>query len=237
MEYKYQSIVLEHVDVGETDRLYALYTKEAGRILLAANGVRKPQAKLAGNLESITLVEVFAAKNRGRGRITGVIAADNFSALKENLPALEKVFAALKIFNRLVTQEEKDAVIFELLADYLKAMDRSGADEGRLEILTAGFIFKLLSGLGYGLEMKKCADCGAPLVSGGNFFSAALGGTLCLACSSRENRRIRIADETVKFIRIFFENKMENLGKLRAGESNLRNLKLIAEEVVRWVAG
>ncbi|MDR3559104.1 MAG: DNA repair protein RecO, partial [Candidatus Pacebacteria bacterium] len=161
MEYKYHSIVLEHTDVGETDRLYALYTKEAGRIMLAANGVRKPQAKLAGNLESITLVEVFAAKNRGRGRITGAIAADNFSGLKENLPAIQKVFATLKIFSRLVTQEEQDAGIFALLLDYLKAMDTSGEQEEKIEILTAGFIFKLLSGLGYGLEMKKCVSCGA----------------------------------------------------------------------------
>ncbi|MDR3559133.1 MAG: hypothetical protein P4L58_01885, partial [Candidatus Pacebacteria bacterium] len=66
---------------------------------------------------------------------------------------------------------------------------------------------------------------------------AELGGTLCETCASRENRRVRIADETVKFIRIFFENKMENLGKLRTEESNLRNLKLVAEETVKWVAG
>lgn len=237
MEYKYQSIVLEHADVGETDRLYALYTKEAGRILLSAAGVRKPQAKLAGHLESITLVEVFAARNRGRGRITGAIAVDNFSRLKENLSALEKVFYSLKIFNRLVTQEEEDERIFQLLWDYLKIMDALAGEEDKIEIITAGFIFKLMNSLGYALEMKTCVSCHSPLVSGRNFFSPALGGTVCSDCGGRENRCLPIADETIKFIRIFSENKLENLGKLRAEKKNLHNLKLVAEEAMRWISG
>ena len=108
MEYKYNAIVLNKIDTGETDRVYVVYTREAGRILARAIGVKKPNAKLAGNLESITQCEIFLVKGKGRGNVTGVIPVESFFALKEDIDALEKVFGVMKIFNRLMTQEEKD---------------------------------------------------------------------------------------------------------------------------------
>jgi DNA repair protein RecO (recombination protein O) len=123
MEYKYSGIVLGKIDIGETDRLYVVYTREAGRVLAKAIGVKKPNAKLAGNLEPLTYSEIFLAKGRGQGNITGAIAVENFLEIKNNIEALEKVFEAMKIFSRLVTQEEKDERIFHLLLGYLLAIE------------------------------------------------------------------------------------------------------------------
>jgi len=238
MEYKYNAIVLNKIDTGETDRVYVVYTREAGRILARAIGVKKPNAKLAGNLESITQCEIFLAKGKGRGNVTGVIGVENFLAIKANIFALEKVFGALKIFNRLMTQEEKDEKTFQLLLDYLLVMDKSAKEENdfKFEIYTLGFIFKLLQNLGYKQEVKKCSACTGKLVSGENYFSAQRGGIICPACAKLETRKIRITDEAVKFIRIVLENKIENLGKIKLEKNNLNNLKIIAQEAVRWIA-
>jgi len=238
MEYKYNAIVLNKIDTGETDRVYVVYTREAGRILARAIGVKKPNAKLAGNLESITQCEIFLAKGKGRGNVTGVIGVENFLAIKANIFALEKVFTALKIFNRLMTQEEKDEKTFQLLLDFLSAMDKSAnEDDGlKFDIYTLGFIFKLLQNLGYKQEAKKCATCSGKLVSGENYFSAERGGIICPNCAKLETRKIRIADEAVKFIRIVLENKIENLGKIKLENKTLNSLKIIVQEAVRWIA-
>ncbi len=238
MEYKYNAIVLNKIDTGETDRVYVVYTREAGRILARAIGVKKPNAKLAGNLESITQCEIFLAKGKGRGNVTGVIGVENFLAIKANIFALEKVFTALKIFNRLMTQEEKDEKTFQLLLDYLLVMDKSAKEENDLkfDIYTLGFIFKLLQNLGYKQEVKKCSACAGKLVSGENYFSAQRGGIICPACAKLETRKIRITDEAVKFIRIVLENKIENLGKIKLEKKSLDNLKVVAQEAVRWIA-
>ncbi|MFZ2975526.1 MAG: DNA repair protein RecO [Candidatus Moraniibacteriota bacterium] len=241
MEYKYNAIVLNKIDTGETDRVYVVYTKEAGRILARAIGVKKPNAKLAGNLESITQCEIFLAKGKGRGNVTGVIGVENFLAIKEDIDALEKVFGALKIFNRLMTQEEKDEKTFQLLLDYLSAMNEgAGKTEGdffKFDIYTLGFIFKLLQNLGYKQEVKKCSACAGKLVSGENYFSAQRGGIICPNCAKLEMRKIRVMDEAVKFIRIVLDNKIENLGKIKLGKKSLNNLKIVAQEAVRWITG
>ncbi|KKQ14277.1 MAG: repair protein RecO protein [Candidatus Moranbacteria bacterium GW2011_GWF2_36_839] len=242
MEYKYNAIVLNKIDTGETDRVYVVYTREAGRILARAIGVKKPNAKLAGNLESITQCEIFLAKGKGRGNITGVIPMENFLAIKENIFALEKVFGVMKIFNRLMTQEEKDEKTFQLLLEYLLMMnDEAGKAEKdilKFDIYTLGFIFKLLQNLGYKQEAKKCAVCAGKLISGENYFSAERGGIICSNCAKQETKKIRINDEGVKFIRIVLENKMENLGKIKLEKknlNNLNNLKIIVREAVRWI--
>lgn len=238
MDYKYQAIILGKTNIAETDRIYTLYTREAGKIRLAAHGVRKPQAKLAGNLETLAHVEVFVARTRGKGKITGVIPIDFFAAVKEDIYILEKVFWVVNIFDRLVTQEEKDEKIFELLFGYLRAMDNlAEEDEVKADILTYGFIFKLLHLLGYGLEMGRCVACGATLRSGENFFESERGGTVCAACAPHTGKQVKIVDETIKFIRIFLENKIENLGKIKADKKNISNLKLVAAEAIRWIAG
>lgn len=238
MDYKYQAIVLGKYDIAETDRIYVLYAREAGKIRLVAHGVRKPQAKLAGNLETLSHAEIFVARSRGKGKITGVIPLDIFAVAKGNIHILEKVFWVLGIFDRLVTQEEKDEKIFDLLLSYLRAMDRTSEEnEAALDIFTYGFIFKLLHLLGYGLEVGRCVACGAPLKPGENFFESERGGIVCATCAARVGKKVKITDETIKFIRIFLENKLENLGKLRSGEKNLNNLKIVASEAIRWIMG
>ncbi len=237
MDYKYQAIVLGKYDIGETDRIYVLYTREAGKIRLVAHGVRKPQAKLAGNLETLAHSEVFVARSRGKGKITGVIPLDFFAAAKDKIQTLEKIFWVLSIFDRLVTQEEKDEKIFDLLLSYLRAMDALlEADEIKADIFTYGFVFKLLHFLGYGLEMSRCVACSAALRPGENFFDAERGGTVCATCSDLGAKKVRITDETIKFIRLFLENKLENFGKIRTEEKKLNNLKLVVAETIGWLA-
>jgi DNA repair protein RecO (recombination protein O) len=239
VEYKYHAIILSKFDVAETDRVYSAYTQEAGKVRLLAKGVRKSNAKLAGNLESLTFSEVFVARARGRGNVTGVIALQNFLRLKEDAASLEKVFSTLKIFNRLITEEEQDENIFALLLEYLRAMDALEAEraEEKREILAAGFLFKLLSGLGYEIQVKKCSVCASPLRSGENYFNAPSGGVICAGCGAREAGSLRVKDEVVKIIRIFLDNKMENLGKIRAGKESLNNLKIVLTAAVRWITG
>jgi DNA repair protein RecO (recombination protein O) len=240
MEFKYQGIILGKIKIGETDRIYTVYTRESGKVRLVAKGVRKPNAKLAGNLEPITYGEIFLAKGKGKGNITGAISLDNFLALKENISALEKTFYILRVFSSLIEEGEKDEKVFSLLLNYLKTLDGLSAKketEEKMEILTFGFVFKLLHLLGYGFEMKKCVVCGGSLQSGENFFSGEKGGALCPKCFVFERGKVKISDEAIKFVRIFLENKIENLEKIKAEKRSLDNLKIITNEAVRWTIG
>jgi DNA repair protein RecO (recombination protein O) len=237
MNFKYNGVILNKFDVGETDRLYTVYTLEAGKIRVKAIGVKKPNAKLAGNLEPLTQSEIFLARGRGRGNITGAITLNNFLTIKSNISAIQKVFYVFGIFNRLITEEEKDERIFELLLDYLEAMDRLAGENNdyKLDIITLGFLFKLLLNLGYGIEVEKCLKCGLKLEPSINYFNAELGGVICSKCNNNLSKKIKISPDAIKLVRIFLKNKLENLGKVEAGKEVVNNLKIIIQEEINWI--
>lgn len=238
MDYKYTGIILNKVEVGETDRIYTIYTLEAGKIRALANGVRKPNAKLAGNLEPITKVEVFLAKSRGMGKITGVISLNNFSGIKEDLDALEKAGYVFKLLNKLIVEQEPDEEAFLILKSFLNNLDALTKKKETLEkydILTIGFVLKFLSIVGYHLEVERCVHCEGKLWPENNYFSASKGGVLCNKCYKFENNRLKISADSIKTIRIILKNKLDGLAKLQISKLEIANLKKIIQEVLNWI--
>jgi DNA repair protein RecO (recombination protein O) len=237
MDYKYQGIILNKRDIGEVDRIYTIYTLEGGKIRILGKGVRKPNAKLAGNLEPITKAEIFVSRNRGMGKITGSIAINNFSNIKTNLDLITKVFYVFKLLAKIISEEEKDEKVFNLLEKYLSGMNKLSQDENKADILTLGLLFKILDEMGYRLEVEKCVYCEKKLLLENNYFSVSRGGILCHNCHSFEQKKIIVSNESIKLIRIFLQNKIENLVKLKVSQADINQLKLILNEATGWFVG
>jgi len=238
VDYKYQGIILGKCDVGETDRIYTIYTLEMGKIRTLGKGVRKPNAKLAGSLETLTRADIFVAKSRGIGKITGAIPIDNFLNIKASFESMDRAFYALKVFQKIIVEQERDEKTFFLLQEYLEAMEKAGErNENGREVLTLGFLFKLLENLGYKLEVERCAACEKKLSPERNFFAMGRGGALCDDCARKEDRKMKISDSAIKLIRIFLKNKISNFKKIKAEKKDTNNLKAVSEEAVRWIAG
>jgi DNA repair protein RecO len=104
------------------------------------------------------------------------------------------------------------------------------------EILTLGFLFKLLSQLGYQIETGICINCGKKLVPDNNYFSSLDGGILCINCQKNRERKILIENESIKFLRIFQKNKVMSLTKLSASAERIGNLRAILEDFLQWIS-
>lgn len=236
MEYKLTGIILLKRDVGETDRIYTIYTKEKGKMRVLAKGVKKPQAKLAGFLENFTLAEIFIVRKQGLGKITGSIVEDGFCEIKKDPDTSLRVFKNIKMLDSLTENEEKDENIFQLLFDYLKTINilaKNGKDSS-IELVHLGFIFKLFDILGYKLEAQNCVVSGDRLKSGDNYFSSRAGGVVCGVRSAKEDM-IKISDNGIKILRIFFQNNIKSLIKLNAEKKDIACLSIISDNFYRWI--
>ncbi len=237
MELKYQAIVIGKRDISEVDRIYILYTREAGKISALGKGVRKPNAKLAGNLETVTLSDIFISKNKGIGKITGSIPVENFPFIKHDLDILKNVLYSFSILDRFLVQEEKDEKIFDLIASYLSALNNVKKNVKYLsKIITLGFLYQLFEKLGYQIQVSRCVSCEKKLVSGGNYFSPSRGGILCPDCALKEKIKMMINDSSIKIFRIFSSNKLENLGKVIIDKEEIANLDSILKENIHWLS-
>lgn len=239
MEYKYTGIILNKKDIGETDRIYNIYTLEQGKISAIARGVRKPRAKLAGHLENFYLVDVTIMKNRGMGNIASSIVENNFKDLKNNFDSLEKVFKTIKILNRLINEQEKDVRVFSLFLAYLETLNEASQnyeiDEIGKNLITQGFIFKLLDALGYKLETSRCVKCEARLSKERNYFDYSRGGVICHQCALQSSSVLPISNNSIKVMRIFFKNNINNLIKLKINKRESLELGHISDTFIKWI--
>ncbi len=242
MEYKYTGIILGKRDIGETDRIYNVYTLEQGKISAIARGVRKGKAKLAGHLENFYLVDLTVMKNRGLGNISSSIVENNFFNLHQDLESLKEVFEVIKIFTRLINDEEKDNEVFALLLEYLETMNMVNESQEDLSVfkikknlVTQGFLFKLLDLAGYRAETNKCVKCHNKFSKNKNFFNYDLGGVVCKNCLNNSDTMVPISDNAIKIIRIFFQNKLNSLFKLNITRKETNELERMSQNFIKWI--
>jgi DNA repair protein RecO (recombination protein O) len=98
-----------------------------------------------------------------------------------------------------------------------------------------GFAFKLIDELGYKIEANNCLECGEKIKEGNNFFDPEQGGILCEKCYAIVRKGIKINNNSIKILRIFFQNSLKSLLKLKADKKDVDNLEIIKREFLRWI--
>jgi DNA repair protein RecO (recombination protein O) len=236
MEYRYTGIILNKQDIGETDRIYTIYTLEGGKIRSVAKGVRKAEAKLASSLENLTLADIIIVRTRGLGKITGSIVEQNFSFLKRDCDALLVVFSVMAIFDKMVDLDNSDTRVFQLLSKYLETMDSLSEkqEEEKYETISLGFLVKLLDYLGYAIEVDKCVVCDSKLSQENICFSPQHGGTLCLSCGKEMLTACFVKQNGIKLLRLFFKNSLSSLVKIKVQKEDMSSAKIAVHDFIRW---
>jgi DNA repair protein RecO (recombination protein O) len=238
MELRYNAIVLKKKEVGETDRLYTLYTENSGKLQLVAKGVRKPEAKLAGQLETLMQGLIIVVKGKGTGKIAGAVAEKSFVHVRSDLDILKRVLETVSIFERLVGLEEKDPELFALLSQYLELVNDL-AQEGKKEkvlLISEAFLFQLFSHLGYEIETGACVVSGEKLAQGErHFFSPSAGGMLRGEHVHLAPGALPITESAIKLLRLFLSNKLPNITKVSVDHQGLRELHQVSQRFYQWI--
>lgn len=238
-ENRFTAIVLKKKEIGETDRLYTFYTDTIGKVQFVAKGVRKSEAKLAGQLETLMLGLVIVAKGRGSGKITGAVAEKNFICIREDLDILKRVLEAVHVFERLVGWEEKDEKLFVLLGEYLTVADDLARENKKEKVflVTEGFLFQLFSHLGYEIATGACVVSGKRLAAGErHFFSPSAGGIVRSEHAQEIAGALPISESVIKLIRLFLSNPLGSLSKVTVAEKDLREARQVAKIFFQWIA-
>jgi DNA repair protein RecO (recombination protein O) len=240
IDLKYTAFIIDNLDVQEADRVYTLYTKEQGKIRALGKGARRINAKLAGNLEPISMTEISVAKGRGIGKITGSIPVCLYPAIKKNYDCAFLSLDSLKKVDRLIQGEEKDERIFGLVESYLASMEKIAEENEvseKAKIISWAFFIQLIDLLGYRVEMTKCVSCGKAIEPDGNFFNFSRWGITCPDCQEKSEAKIVVGPEVIKFIRLAIANRLENIGKIRLNEKSLKNTEIFMEKIWQWLIG
>jgi DNA repair protein RecO (recombination protein O) len=175
-----EGIVLQGWDLGEHDRIVALYTREHGRLAAVARGARRLRSRFSGALELFTWGDVVGFEREGRGlvRLDHFDIRQPFRRLRDDLERLGQGARMIEAVARLTAERDAQPVCFALLLRGLRALD-SGVAPTRVQL---AFTLRLLDLLGHRPRLDRCGRCGRPVSTQGIAFDATEGSVICGSC-------------------------------------------------------
>ena len=143
--YRTEGVVLKRRNAGEADRVVTIFTKQRGKIVAVAKGVRKITSRRAGSLEPATQAVTFFARGKTFDIITQTQLISSFSAARKNLSRLTQIHQILEIVDLFTAENQSHPQVYEILVNTLKSLNTSGNKREllvtniRLIVKTLGF--------------------------------------------------------------------------------------------------
>ncbi len=208
--YRTEAIVLSRFDLGETDRIFTLLTRNRGKIRAVAKGARKPTSKLAPSLEYFTRSRMILSRGRDLDVITSVEVIERPITLGERIDAFSHACHLAEVTNKLVPEEQDVPEIYRLLSAALSEIDQPGDPW----LLARWYEMALLALTGYRLDLYRCASCGNALQAEPNLLGVRNGGIICPDCRSADPNGRVLSVNAQKILRSLDRNGMTELRRI-----------------------
>jgi DNA repair protein RecO len=119
-----------------------------------AKGVRKPNTRWGGNLQTLSYLNImfYYKDNRGLNLITGAEYADQLKDIHADNDKLKIGFRIVELVNKTTIDYHDNGAIFELLKESLQNLNSATKN---YENLLFKFEFMLAKLLGFGIDFKK----------------------------------------------------------------------------------
>lgn len=224
--YRANAIVLKRVNIGETDRVVTLYTREKGKLSAVAKGARRAASKLAAATEPFNYGRYFVAVGKDLDVITQAEGLHSFHTIRSDLDRIAYATYLLELTNALVEEREANYELFDTLLSALYLLE----NEIDPRIVARYFDLQIMSLTGYRPELDVCLRCGATPKSEGIAFSPTLGGRACDECGPLPNDVIYLSGESVGAMRLLLRADARQVAQM-----NISNpIKDEISEAIRW---
>lgn len=225
--YKAIGIVLHRFNLGETDKVVTLLTREAGKLNAVAKGARRAASKLSGATELFMYARLLLATGKSLDIISQCEIHESFPALRSDLPLLARATYLCELTDRLTEEREPNPDVFDLLLSALYLLQRARENP---DVIVHAFEMRLLTERGYAPVLDHCVKCGQPLERRRIGFSPSLGGALCNADRYAVDDAIAISQETLVLMRQLLDAEPEELVPLAPAPTVIREVA----RCLRW---
>jgi len=125
---KTKGIILKKAGLNEKDRLLTVYTKELGKVLVSAKGVRRLESKLRYSIESISCVQLILVEGKNFLILKDAILKNQFLKIKKDLKKIKIAKEIADLIDEAIAGEEKDENIWKLILNIFKDLNTKKID-------------------------------------------------------------------------------------------------------------
>ena len=228
--YSTEALVLKHSNVGETDRLITLYTKNYGKVQAYAKGVRKINSRLAGYLEPLNRVSILLRQGRNLPLITEADVLDAFNTTSTNFEAIVSGSYIAECLDAFTLEGVENIDLFDLGCSELKQIQTVQNAETQLRF----FELQLLTISGYQPELDVCLYCRTLPNRLSIYFSFEAGGILCRDCKNKFTSII-VSETSIKALRYLLQAETRGAQKMKMPSETHKELAYILTNYLQFV--
>lgn len=172
-----EAIVLGSRKSSEANRVVWLLTEHRGKVVAAANGVRKSRKGTGARLEPMNHVDVLVRPAKGMPTVEEVRLVTVQHRLHRELSRLSQGLAMLEVVDKMTPEGEPVPRVYSMLRGALTTLEDTDSP-----LVLGAFCWRLLVVDGAGPVIDRCVRCGTdePLTN----FDVAEGGTVCDSCGT-----------------------------------------------------
>lgn len=225
-QFKTDGIVLGSLRLTGADKLITILTRDRGKIVGAAAGVRRLRSRFGSALEPFSYCRLVLFRKRADllFRINQADILRSFQSIRENLEQVELASWMVNLVKAFTAEEMPNPDLFQHLLSCLEAIEKKSA----LELLPAYFELHLLKYAGYQPKLDRCIKCQGPLEKGECRFLASGGGVLCDRCGAARSGHA-LSPGTIALIQHLLKLDLSLLGRLKPSMKLLNELQDVLE--------
>ena len=226
--YRTKGFVLSKYNAREADQVFDIYTKDFGKLKISGKGIRKIKSKLKPGMELFCLSKVEFIQGKTFKTLTDAAVIEKFKNIKKDLNKLKIAYQIAELTDSLVSGQEKDEAIFNLLTEIFNKLNTyQPISLPAYQLIYYYFLWNLFSILGYQIDLYNCSVCQNKLLPEKLYFILEKGGITCSKCFKGEGKEI--FPEVIKILRIFGKRDWSTLLRLKISEPYKKSLESISE--------
>ena len=178
-------LVLKSVNLGESDRLITVFTKESGTVSAMVKGARSLKNKNMASSQQFCYSTFVLYKKGDKLWVRESNLIESFFGLRDTIEGLSLAGYIVEVLSDVTTAEAEE----ELLRLALNSLYAISEKKYSLDKIKSAFEIRAMSIIGFMPEVLSCRECGE---NAGDFFFDIMGGSIrCYACKEKADRQRR----------------------------------------------
>jgi len=143
--FKTEAIVLKRTNTGETDRIVTLLSKDHGKIVCVAKGVRKLKSSNRAILEPGNLAQIFLIETKSLPILTQSKLIKEADSVRKSLTGISQLSQILEIFDRLFVENYIEPETSQLAFAIHQELLSNNKNNSKIKLM----LHNLIKNLGY----------------------------------------------------------------------------------------
>lgn len=217
--YRTRAVILRRRNYGDADRILTVYTPSYGKRFFIAKGARRTASRKAGHLELFNHANLLVAQARTWDIITESVTVESYLGLRADLDTISQAAYICELVDAFGGEDDENRPLWELLLFSLRELDAKTEDGA---LLLRWFELKLLTLMGFQLQLFGCLGCDEGLLAVKNYLHLQAGGVYCPGCGQTLNGAEPIAPQVLKILRHLTRVEWPKVRHLRLRQTTAR---------------